>query len=144
MTKVRIGERAFKIFFATEPTIKSGILGRVARTEGKKDWGIENVGELVETIAELLLVGLQKFHSDEFGFNYTTGDGKDVALSKVYDLLDDITTDEDESNTFMSLFSTLEDEMIENGFFKKLFREEKEKVEMENKATQEQEEKNSL
>lgn len=130
MTTIKIGKKDYKIFFAMEPTLKSQILSKLAKVEGNKEWGIDNIGDLFTIIAELMVVGLQKFHADEFGCNFKTGEGVDDALSKVFSLLDDF-ADTDEDVSFFDMFHSLENELLENGFFAKMFRQEKEKVEAE-------------
>lgn len=129
MTKVKIGKKEYKIYYAMQPTVQSGILKTLASLESDKEFGIESIGELLTTMTELLLVGLQKFHSDEFGYNYMTGEGKDEAMSKVFSLMDDMAADESDDADYFVLYNTLQNEMLENGFFAKLFRQEKQKAE---------------
>jgi len=133
MTKIKIGKKEYNIFFAMQPTVQSGIVGKLAKLEGKEDWGVDNFGDFLALVTELLLVGLQKNHKDEFGYNYLTGEGKDEALSKAYDLMDEFSED-DSDYGFTDLFADLEKELLENGFFKKLFREEQEKEEKKSKS----------
>lgn len=132
MTKIKIGKKEYNVFFAMQPTVQSGIVGKLAKLEGKEDWGAENFGDFLALVTELLLVGLQKNHKDEFGYNYLTGEGMDEALSKAYDLMDQFSED-DSDYGFTDLFADLEKELIENGFFKKLFQQEQEKEEKKSK-----------
>lgn len=133
MTKIKIGKKEYDIFFAMQPTVQSGIVGKLAKLEGKEDWGVDNFGDFLALVTELFLVGLQKNHKEEFGYNYLTGEGKDEALSKAYDLMDEFSED-DSDYGFTDLFADLENELLENGFFKKLFQKEQEKEEKKSKS----------
>ena len=132
MTKIKIGKKDYQIFFAMQPTVQSGIVGKLAKLEGKEDWGVDNFGDFLALVTELFLVGLQKNHKEEFGYNYLTGEGKDEALSKAYDLMDQFAED-DSDYGFTDLFADLEKELLENGFFKKLFQQEQAKEEKKSK-----------
>ena len=134
MTKIKIGKKEYDIFFAMQPTVQSGIVGKLAEVESRKDWGAENFGDFLATATELLLVGLQKNHKDEFGYNYLTGEGKDEALAKAYDLMDQLAEDTDSDYDYTDLFADLSSELLENGFFKKLFQKEQEKEEKKSKS----------
>ena len=133
MKKIKIGEKEYDIFFAMQPTVQSGIVGKLAEVESRKEWGVENFGDFLAILTELFLVGLQKNHKDEFGYNYLTGEGKDEALSKAYDLMDQFAEDDSEYD-FTDLFADLNEELLENGFFKKLFQKEQEKEEKKSKS----------
>ena len=127
MTTIKIGGKDYKIYYAIEPTIKSKLLKKLASVEGIENWNADNFDELFVMIGEMLLIGLQKEHKDVFGYNYVTEEGKEEVMSKVYSLLDDFAADEDAD--FFDLFHKLQDELLENGFFAKLFRQEKEAAE---------------
>lgn len=127
MTKVKIGKKEYKIYFAMEPTIKSGVIPKMAKLENV-EMSFENIGVLLETMTELLLVGLQKFHKEDFGFNYDSEEEKAAVMSKVYGMMDDF-ADSDEDMDFLGLYNKLQTELLENGFFAKMFRQEKEKAE---------------
>ena len=133
MTKIKIGKKEYNIFFAMQPTVQSGIVGKLAEVEGREEWGAENFGDFLATVTELLLVGLQKNYKDEFGYNYLTGEGKEEALAKAYDLMDQLAEDDSEYD-YTDLFADLNAELLENGFFRKLFQKEQEKEEKKNKS----------
>ena len=128
MTKIKIGKKEYSIYFAMQPTVQSGIIGKLAKIESIKEWSADNLGDFLEPLTELLLVGLQKFHKDEFGYNYLTGEGKEESLSKAYDLMDQLAEDTGDYG-YEDLFSDLNTELLENGFFAKLFQKEQEKEE---------------
>ena len=123
MTKIKIGKKEYSVYFAMQPTVQSGIIGKLAKIESIKEWSADNLGDFLEPLTELLLVGLQKFHKDEFGYNYLTGECKEEALSKAYDLMDQLGEDEGDYG-YEDLFADLNAELLENGFFAKLFRQE--------------------
>lgn len=133
MTKVKIGKAEYSVYFAMQPTVQSGILKKLAAVDTSGDFDAGKIGDLLSTMTELLLIGLQKFHKDKFGFNYLTGEGKEEALAKAYDLMDDLATAEDDGseNPYFDLFNKLQGELLENGFFAKMLRQEQEKVEAE-------------
>lgn len=133
MTKIKIGKKNYDIFFAMQPTAQSGIVGKLAEVESRKEWGADNFGDFLATVTELLLVGLQKNYKDEYGYNYLTGEGKDEALAKAYDLMDQLAED-DSDYDYTDLYNDLQTELLENGFFKKLFQKEQEKAEKKTKA----------
>ncbi len=134
MTKIKIGKKEYSVYFAMQPTVQSGIVGKLAQIEERQEWDTENFGDFLATLTELLLVGLQKNYKDEFGYNYLTGEGKDEALSKAYDLMDQFAEDTDSDYDFTDLFADLNAELLENGFFKKLFQKEQEKEEKKSKS----------
>lgn len=126
MTKVKIGKKEYKIYFAMEPTVKSGILSKMARLQDA-EMDIDNIGNLLGIMTELLLVGLQKFHREEFGYKYDSEEEKDAAMSKAYSLMDEIADSNDEMD-YIGLYNKLQAELLENGFFAKMFRQEVEKA----------------
>ncbi len=126
MTKVKIGKKEYKIYFAMEPTIKSGILSKMAKLQDA-EMDFDNIGNLLGIMTELLLVGLQKFHREEFGYKYDSEEEKDAAMSKAYSLMDDIADSDDETD-YIALYNKLQKELLENGFFAKMFRQEVEKT----------------
>ena len=123
MKKIKIGSKEYSIYFAMQPTVQSGVIGKLAKLENIKEWSADNLCDFLEPLTELLLVGLQKFHKDEFGYNYLSGEGKDEALSKAYELMDQLAEDEGEYD-YTELFADLNTELLENGFFAKLFQKE--------------------
>jgi hypothetical protein len=130
MMKLQLGEKEYQIKFGYEATLKSRILSRMANAsvsaeeDGKN---LEKVEDLLLLLPDVILVGLQKFHKDEFGYDYDTKEGRDERLNKVFCLLDDY-FDTDDADV-MSLYSELQEEMLQNGFLSKMFREEVQKAE---------------
>ena len=74
-----------------------------------------------ENLPEFLLVGLQKFHADEFGFDFDDKEAKEKQLVKMYDLLDDyLDPENEEGKDIMSLYDDLTAELEKNSFLSKL------------------------
>ena len=126
MTKIKIGGKEYKIYYAMEPTVKSGILTKMAKLQDV-EMDFDTIGNLLGIMTELLLVGLQKFHHEEFGYKYDSEEEKESAMSKAYSLMDEI-ADGDSEMDYIELYNKLQSEMLENGFFAKMFRQEMEKA----------------
>ena len=123
MTTLVINGNEYKIKFGYEATLRGNILEGIVEVQkliDKEDSSLVDAKKIMEILPDFLLAGLQKFHSDEFGYDFETGDGKTGALHKVYDLLDDYFDEEDSS--FADLFTQLLDELQKNGFLAKMLR----------------------
>lgn len=107
----------YKIKFGIEATTKTGVLKKIKEVEELNGGDVEYIEAILEVVPELLLVGLQKNHNDEFGYDYDSNEGKETAISKVYGLIDDY-VDQDDSS-LRELFIDLTKEVMRNGFFKK-------------------------
>lgn len=137
MKTIKIGEKEYKIQFGYIATAKSGIIRELVNIErmiGDGESAIENLDKILMFIPEIMLVGLQKFHREEFGYNYDTKEGKDEAFEKVSQLVDDYFDGEDAD--FKGLFNSLEDELLHNGFLSSMFHEEQESQNKKQKKAQ--------
>ena len=133
MTKIKFGEKEYKIQFGYIATAKSGIIGKLIRAENAlsgDDIG-ERIGDFLLIIPELALVGLQKFHRDEFGYNYDTGEGREEALEKAGELVDTYFDGEDAD--INKLIGDLKGELMDNSFLSKMFHDEQEKQDKDQK-----------
>ena len=90
--------------------------------QGEGSETLLQVEEMLLLIPEIILVGLQKNHKDEFGYDYDTGEGKTTALDKVFDMMDDYF--EEESADILQLYNDLQNEMLSEGFLKSMFQRE--------------------
>lgn len=126
MTKINFGDKEYNIQFGYIATAKSGIISKLIKTENSLDGdNIEDsIGDFLLLIPELTLVGLQKFHRDEFGYNYDTGEGREEALEKAGDLVDAYFDSEDAN--IKKLMADLKGELMDNSFLSKMFQEEQE------------------
>lgn len=76
--------------------------------------------DAMKTVVELILAGLQKCHKDEFG--YETENEEEIALGKVYDLLDEYEDESTEENpkSGYDLFEKCQEELMKNGFLSQM------------------------
>lgn len=123
MMTLKIGDKELKVKFAFEPTLKGRVIsrmGKMGKEAATEEENMLKVEDMMLLLPDLLLVGLQKFHSDEYGYDYDTNEGKQEQLSKVFCLMDDY-FDEDGAD-LMKLYNELQEEMLKNGFLASLFR----------------------
>ena len=123
MMKLKVGEKEYQLKFGYKATLKSRILSRMAKIEedGKNE-GLESLEDLLVFIPDVLLVALQKFHKDEFGFDVETGEGKEEMLGKVFELVEDYV---DQDGDVSELYNSLTEELKSDSFLSTLFEEEK-------------------
>lgn len=132
--KVKLGGKEYTIQFATRPSLKSHILQDVMKIQDMEDISsMEDI--LLETLPKTLLVGLQMYHNEEFGYDYKTNKGYDEQLEKVSNILYDA-IDTNEVNC-MDLFADMQKEMMTNGFLAQMMEslERAQKQEKEKKKT---------
>ena len=127
MLNLKLGKAQLSIRFGYEATVRSGIIKRLVHMTTIDKGNLEYMDIIMELVPEMILVGAQKFHSAEYGYDYKTEDGKEQALSKIYSLLDDYFEEEDAN--FMDLMESLQNELMNNGFLAKMFKEEVKKTE---------------
>lgn len=130
MLTIKVNDKEYTIKFGYEPTLKSRLLSRVAKmtVNMKQDAeeNLEQIENMLLFVPEMVLVGLQKFHSDEFGYNLDTNDGYEEAKNKVFSLVGDYVDTGDVDIT--DFFTELQEELTDNGFLKKMFEKEVEKA----------------
>ena len=124
MLNLKLGKAQLSIRFGYEATVRSKILKKLATLTVEKEGedNFDRMDLMMEIVPELILVGAQKFHSNEYGYDYKTEAGKEEALSKIYELLDDYFEEPDAD--FSDLLTSLQSELMENGFLSKMFKEE--------------------
>lgn len=119
MMKFNVGNKEYKIKYGYKPTLKEHIITKlleVAKNNGgEKADAIEN---LLLFIPELLLVGLQVYHKDEFGYDYDTKYGKQEQLDKVFDLIDEYSSQD--GADLLQLFEGMQEEMKTDSFLSNL------------------------
>lgn len=129
MLTIKVNDKKYTIKFGYEPTLKSRLLSRVAKMTVNMKQDVEENLEQIENmllfVPEMVLVGLQKFHSDEFGYNLDTNDGYEEAKNKAFSLVGDYVDTGDVDIT--DFFTELEEELTSNGFLKKMFEREVQK-----------------
>lgn len=117
MLTLKIGEKELKVKYGYEATLKTRLLSRLAKNEVSEENGMESAERTLLFLPEFLLVGLQKFHSDEYGFNYEKGTGKDEQIEKMFSLIENY-IDSNEEEDAITLYNALTSELVENGFLK--------------------------
>lgn len=131
MLNIKLGKAQYSVYFGYEATVRSGIIKKLVGATRDTEDQYENIDKMMNLVPEMLLVGLQKFHAKEYGYNLKTEEGKDEALSKVFSLLDEYFETEDAD--FENLLTSLQTELMENGFLAKMFKKEVEKAENQEK-----------
>jgi hypothetical protein len=125
MTKIKLGEKELNIKFGYEATYKSGIIAKIVQLDQIED-GIEQVNAVLMLLPELILVGAQKFHEKEFGYDPNNEEQKEKQMKKVFSMLDDYFDQEDADGNM--LYESLLTEMLANGFLSKMLNQERKKV----------------
>lgn len=117
----QVGNEAYKVRFGYGVLYKSDLIDRVitAVSGGNTDAPAEVLKNLIGLTAELLLAGLQKYHSDRFG--YDTDEEKNKRIAEVCDLIDDYEDEHTDASgnrdkDGFSLFNELTEELQKNGF----------------------------
>ena len=112
----KIHGKEYKVRFTYRTVCEDDILDKISDAT---DFEGLNVGGMIAKVskatAELLLVGLQKYHSDEFGYK----DDKEKAqrIEEMLDLFDDYEDEstEEHEQSAATLFSDLQEELQKNG-----------------------------
>lgn len=123
MLTLKIGGKELKVKYGYEASLKTRLLSRMAKKEASQDAGMESTEDILLFLPEFLLIGLQKFHSDEYGFDYESGNGKEQQVEKMFSLIESY-MDENEEEDAITLYNALTNEMMTNGFLKSQFRKE--------------------
>lgn len=113
----KIHGKEYKVRFSYRTVCEDDILDKISDAT---DFEGLNIGGMIAKVskatAELLLVGLQKYHSDEFGYK----DDKEKAqrIEEMLDLFDDYEDEstEEHEQSAATLFSDLQEELQKNGF----------------------------
>lgn len=117
MTTIKFGDRDLKIKYGYKATVQSGIIKKLM-SMGEIGEDIEAIDKLFSFLPEMLLVGLQKYHANEFGYDPENKAQKSEQMEKIYDLLDEYFDSED--GDVKGLFTSLQKELLDNGFLSKM------------------------
>lgn len=113
----KIHGNEYKVRYGYRTVCENDILDRVMKIGNSEDGTAKGlINNLVKTTAELLLVGLQKYHSDKFGYNSEKEKAEKIDL--LLDWLDDYEDEstEDHEQDAATLLRDLQDELEKNGF----------------------------
>nr|DAL35096.1 MAG TPA_asm: tail assembly chaperone protein [Caudoviricetes sp.] len=118
--KIKLSGKEYTVKFGYAPVCQNRIIPRVVEM-GQQGDELEAIDNMLGFLPEFLLVGLQKFHADEFGFEFDNKEAKEKQLVKMYDLLDDyLDPENEEGKDIMSLYDDLTAELEKNSFLSKL------------------------
>lgn len=119
---LKINDREYKVKYGYKALTQFDILSKVMKMSEIDDKTEIDmiISSVLPLLPELLLAGLQKYN-DDFKFDYENESEKKDKLNMVYDLIDDYidSDDGDEDKSIMSLFMSLTDELVNNGFLSK-------------------------
>lgn len=113
----KIHGKEYKVRFTYRTVCEGDILDKISDATDFEGLGIRGMIERIsKATAELLLVGLQKYHSKEFG--YSTDEEKAQRIEEMLDLFDDYEDEstEDHEQSAATLFTDLQGELQKNGF----------------------------
>ena len=125
---ITMNGKEYNIKFGNKAVARAGFISKLARIGAMQSdpddsaGALEGAEKMYLLMPQILLAGLQANHSDEFGYNLTTGKGRDEQLGKVEDMLDHFV--DEENGDFLKLQEDVTNEILHNGFLKKLFEEE--------------------
>lgn len=129
MMTLKVSGKEYNIKFGYEPTLKTRLLSRMAKIGAgvaSGDENLEKIEDMLLFVPDVLLIGLQNQHGDEFGYNLDTKDGYEESKEKAFSLVADYL--DNENGDAIELFTQLQDELTKNGFLKKMFEMEMEKA----------------
>lgn len=120
--KITVENKEYTLKFGLKATLKTHLITKVAKAESQEtENDLELVERVLEVIPEMLLVGLQVNHFDEFGFDYDNEDEKNAKLDLAYNLLEKYLS---EGNDFAVLYQEMEEDLLKNSFLSGLFNKE--------------------
>ena len=132
---LKIHGKEYKVRYGYRTVCENDILDRVMNIGSTEDGTVKGlINNLVETTAELLLVGLQKYHSKEFG--YGSDEERQKRIGEIIDMLDDYedeSTEEHEQDA-ATLLKDLQGELEKNGFLSAIAKMGQEMAQMEQTA----------
>lgn len=113
-----VNDDDYKVKFGYGVLYKSDLIDRVVNVTSDTTNPAESIKNVIGLTAELLLAGLQKNYSDEFG--YETDEEKEKQILKVCDLIDDYEDESDDGKNGFTLFNDLREELEKNGFLSEI------------------------
>lgn len=116
---LKIKDKEYNVQFGYKATLKTRLLSRMAKFTTIQNEDLSSIEDILLFVPEILLVGLQKHHSKDFGFDLDNNKGYEEQKERLFDMLAD-TLDEGELDC-IDLFNDLQEEMLKNGFLKKMF-----------------------
>lgn len=138
--KLIVGEKLYNIKFGYKPTLKERVISKIVKladiNDENGDVDFEKIEDLLLYLPEILLVGLQ-VHHEEYRYDYDTKEGKQEQLDKVFDIIEEYSSQENADLT--QLFNDLQMEMKTDSFLAKMFQAEQKKASKGKKTTKQSE-----
>lgn len=133
----KVNGKEYKVRFNYRTVCEGDILDKVMNIgdfDDKTPKGM--MSQIAKTTAELLLVGLQKYHGKEFG--YKTDEEKQNRIEEMLDLFDDYEDESTDENpqSAATLLTDLQNELGKNGFLSMMLQSAEEAAQMEQIANQ--------
>ena len=113
----KIHGKEYKVRYTYRTICEGDIIDRISDATNFEGLDVRGMIERIsKATAELLLVGLQKYHSKEFG--YSNDEEKAQRIEEMLDLFDDYEDEstEEHEQSAATLFSDLQGELQKNGF----------------------------
>ena len=113
----KIHGKEYRVRYTYRTICEDDILDRLMNIGNSEDGSAKSmINNIVKTTAELLLVGLQKYHFKEFG--YSSDEEKAAKIDFLLDWLDDYEDEstEDHEQDAATLLKDLQGELEKNGF----------------------------
>lgn len=113
----KIHGKEYKVRYTYRTICEGDIIDRISDATNFEGLDVRGMIERIsKATAELLLVGLQKYYSKEFG--YSNDDEKAQRIEEMLDLFDDYEDEstEEHEQSAATLFSDLQGELQKNGF----------------------------
>lgn len=80
--KIKLSGKEYTVKFGYAPVYKNKIIPKLVGMEQKGE-ELEVIDNMLGFLPEFLLVGLQKFHADEFGFDFDDKEAKENLACKL-------------------------------------------------------------
>lgn len=118
-----VGGDKYKIRYSYGVLYKSDLMDRVINVSADQNDMATLVKNLIGLTAEMLLEGLQKYHSDKFG--YVSDEEREQRIREVCSLIDDYEDEHTDENgerdaDGFTLFNDLQGELERNGFLSRV------------------------
>ncbi len=134
MKTIKAGNKEYKIQYGYLATVKSKIIKDLAGLDAGGN-ELDMLDTVLGILPKLLLVGLQKFHKDEYGCDFSDVESTGRAIEKTGELLDEYFDSSD--SDIQGLFMILQDELVANGFLSKSMRRNQQETAPQENAPQE-------
>lgn len=116
MTTITMNGKDYDVQYGYKPVLQSKLLSRLAKNETSGE-GVEVLENILTFLPDMLLVGLQINHKNEFGYDEINSDKYNKAYNKVLDMVAHYADEED--GDCIVLYGKLNEELEKNSFLSK-------------------------